>query len=72
MVIDAPEFAEPYPFLYATIGVHPHEASKATEATYDRMRNFAGNPKVLAASPDGGSPTLVAFDKEIAPGTRVR
>jgi TatD DNase family protein len=53
MVIDAPEFAEPYPFLYATIGVHPHEASKATEATYDRMRNFAGSPKVLAVGEIG-------------------
>jgi tRNA-binding EMAP/Myf-like protein len=30
------------------------------------------NGMVLAASPDGGSPTLVGFDKEIAAGTRVR
>jgi len=48
MVIDAPEFAEHYPFMYATIGVHPHEAAKATEETFARMRDLAGHPKVLA------------------------
>jgi len=48
LVIDAPEFAEPYPFLYATIGVHPHEAAKATEDTFARMRDLAQHPKVLA------------------------
>jgi len=48
LVIDAPEFAEPYPFMYATIGVHPHEASKATEETFARMRDLARHPKVLA------------------------
>jgi TatD DNase family protein len=48
MTIDAPEFAEPYPFIYATIGVHPHEAAKATEETFARIRDLAANPKVLA------------------------
>jgi len=27
---------------------------------------------VLAASPDGGKPTLVGFEAEVPPGTRVR
>jgi TatD DNase family protein len=48
MAIDAPEFAEPYPFIYATVGVHPHEASKATEETFARIRDLAPNPKILA------------------------
>ncbi len=48
VVIDAPEFAESRPFLYATIGVHPHEASSATEETFARMRDLAQHPKVLA------------------------
>jgi len=48
VVIDAPEFAERHPFLYATIGVHPHEASQATEETFARMRDLAQHPKVLA------------------------
>jgi TatD DNase family protein len=40
--------AERYPFIYATIGVHPHDASKATEETYARLRDLAQHPKVLA------------------------
>jgi TatD DNase family protein len=48
MVIDAPEFAEHYSFMYATVGVHPHEAAKATEETFARVRDFASHPKVLA------------------------
>ncbi|HEY1495251.1 MAG TPA: TatD family hydrolase, partial [Candidatus Solibacter sp.] len=40
--------AERYPFIYATIGVHPHDASKATEETYARLRDIAQHPKVLA------------------------
>jgi hypothetical protein len=27
---------------------------------------------VLAASPDGGKPVLVSFDRDIPPGVRVR
>jgi methionyl-tRNA synthetase len=37
-----------------------------------KLMGIESNGMVLAASPDGGSPTLVGFDKEIAPGTRVR
>jgi TatD DNase family protein len=48
MVIDSPELAERYPFMYATIGVHPHEAAKATEETFARMRDLASHPKVVA------------------------
>ena len=40
--------AERYPFIYATIGVHPHDASKATEDIYARLRDLAQHPKVLA------------------------
>ena len=40
--------AERYPFIYATIGVHPHDASKATEETYARLRDLSQHPKVLA------------------------
>ena len=53
MAIDAPEFAEPYPFLYATIGVHPHEAAKATDETFSRLRALAAHPKVLAVGEIG-------------------
>ena len=40
--------AERYPFLYATIGVHPHDASKATPETFERLRELVRHPKVLA------------------------
>ena len=40
--------AERYPFIYATVGVHPHDASKATRETFERLRQLAGRDKVLA------------------------
>jgi TatD DNase family protein len=48
VVIDAPEFAERHPFLFATLGVHPHEAANATEETFARIRDLAQHPKVIA------------------------
>jgi TatD DNase family protein len=44
----AVRLADSYPFIYATIGVHPHDAAKATEETYPRLRALAAHPKVLA------------------------
>jgi TatD DNase family protein len=35
-------------WIYATIGIHPHEAKLATEADYAEMQQLAGNPKVIA------------------------
>jgi TatD DNase family protein len=40
--------AERYPFIFATIGVHPHDASKATPETFAQLRDLARHPKVLA------------------------
>jgi TatD DNase family protein len=40
--------AERYSFMFATIGVHPHDASKATPETFARLRELAAHPKVLA------------------------
>ena len=37
-----------------------------------KLMGIESNGMVLAASPDGGKPTLVGFDLEVAPGTRVR
>jgi TatD DNase family protein len=53
MNIDAPEFAGRYPNMYATVGVHPHVAAKATEETFARQRDQAANPKVLAVGEIG-------------------
>ena len=49
----AVRMADRYPFLYATIGVHPHDASKATDETWTRMRSLAGHSKVLAVGEIG-------------------
>jgi len=40
--------AEKYDFMYATLGIHPHEARMADEAAYQRMETLARNPKVIA------------------------
>ena len=40
--------AAQYPFIYATVGVHPHDAAKATPETFARMADLARQPKVLA------------------------
>ena len=40
--------AAAYPFVAATVGVHPHDAAKATEATFERLRELAADPRVVA------------------------
>ena len=40
--------AEKYEFIYATIGIHPHEARLADDAAFDRMTELARRPKVIA------------------------
>ncbi len=45
--------AERYSFMYATVGVHPHDASKAAEETFERLGRLAGHPKVLAVGEIG-------------------
>lgn len=40
--------ADRYPFIYATIGVHPHDAAKAAADTFAGLRDLAAHPKVLA------------------------
>jgi methionyl-tRNA synthetase len=37
-----------------------------------KLMGIESNGMVLAASPDGGKPTLVGFDQEVPPGARVR
>ena len=42
------QLAEQYPFLYATIGIHPHEARLANDSAYQAMEQLARHPKVIA------------------------
>jgi TatD DNase family protein len=41
-------FAERYPWIYASAGVHPHEARLLTPAHLDQMQRLAQHPKVIA------------------------
>jgi TatD DNase family protein len=40
--------AERYPWIYASIGVHPHEARLLTAAHLELMQRLAAHPRVLA------------------------
>jgi TatD DNase family protein len=40
--------ARRHAFIYATVGVHPHDASKATPETFAAMEALAADAKVLA------------------------
>jgi TatD DNase family protein len=40
--------AERHEGMYATVGVHPHEARLATDADFDRLAGWAKHPKVIA------------------------
>jgi len=42
------QLADQHPFMYATIGIHPHEARLADEPAYQTMEQLARHPKVIA------------------------
>ena len=44
----AVRLADRYPSIYATVGVHPHDASKAEASTYPRLAELLKHPKVVA------------------------
>jgi TatD DNase family protein len=44
----AVKFAEEFDWIYATTGVHPHEAKLASQADYDEMQCLARHPKCIA------------------------
>jgi len=40
--------AEKYEFIYATVGIHPHEAKLSTDADFAELGQLAKRPKVIA------------------------
>jgi TatD DNase family protein len=40
--------ADRYPFVYASVGVHPHEVKQIADEWYDELRRLAQRPKVVA------------------------
>jgi TatD DNase family protein len=41
-------YADRYDWIYASIGIHPHEAKQATPQHYQELINLAKHPKVIA------------------------
>lgn len=44
----AMQLARQYDYIYAAVGIHPHEVKDITEAVYDELREMAKDPKVVA------------------------
>jgi TatD DNase family protein len=44
----AVKLAAKYDFIYATVGIHPHEAKQATEPDFQELKTLANRPKVIA------------------------
>jgi len=42
------QLAEKHSFIYATIGIHPHEAKLANDADFEELLQLAKRPKVIA------------------------
>ncbi len=40
--------ADGHPQMYASVGVHPHDASKAAPETFERLRELLKHPRVVA------------------------
>ncbi len=45
---EAVSLASTYPFIFATIGIHPHDAKDCTEKTWELLQRLSQNPKVVA------------------------
>jgi len=42
------EIAEKYPFAYAAVGVHPHDAKNFTDSDLDELKVMSAHPKAVA------------------------
>src|SRR5438270_4551899 len=42
------KLSQQYDWVYATVGIHPHEAALATPADFDELQRLVGEPKVIA------------------------
>jgi TatD DNase family protein len=50
---DAIALAESFPNVYATVGMHPHDAKDVGESEVNRLRQLAAAPKVIAIGETG-------------------
>lgn len=42
------ELAERYPCIYASVGIHPHDADTLNEANFEALQAMAAHPRVVA------------------------
>jgi TatD DNase family protein len=42
------QLAEKYPFIYAGVGIHPHDAASMDEKVYQELEELAQHPRVVA------------------------
>ncbi len=47
------DLARRYPFIYSTVGIHPHEASGVTDEALGELAKLAGREKVVAVGETG-------------------
>lgn len=47
------ELAQEYPFIYASVGIHPHDATSSTEKDWQEIKNLAQGQKVVAVGETG-------------------
>lgn len=52
-VSDAIELAERHDFIYATVGIHPHDAKDFSENIYARFKEWSTHSKVVAVGETG-------------------
>lgn len=45
--------AEEHEFIYASVGLHPHEAADASDSLMEALENLAGHPRVVALGETG-------------------
>lgn len=50
---DALALAASHDFIFATVGIHPHEAKSASDAIIDELRQLARKPKVVGIGETG-------------------
>src|SRR6476660_8836281 len=47
------KLAEQHNFIYATVGIHPHEARLAADSDFNELEQLAKRPKVIAVGEIG-------------------
>lgn len=64
-VFSAIELAEAYPFVYATLAIHPHDVSGAREDLFERICSLLDHPKVVGVGETGLDYHYLNSPKEI-------